>query len=260
MDQEWKEKKVNFERCHLFVKKAKADDCQAIVFPEMTLTGYTLEIEEASEKFKNENSVKSFGKLAKIYGIYIFFGTVISSNDSITLPSNSLCLATPQGKCNVIYDKIHPFSYANEDKYFRPGKNLCKVTICGFRIGAAICYDLRFPELFSIMAPNTDLIMIIANWPKKRIDHWYALLRARAIENQCYLVGVNRIGTDGNGIEYQKSSVIYSPQGVKIDAVKESKEIDIYQLDVDEVAKYRNEFPTLKDKRFYLYRKFLKIY
>lgn len=118
----------------------------------------------------------------------------------------------------------------------------------------AICSYLRFPEIFSAIASRVQLILVIANWPKKRLVHWYALLRARAFENQCFVVGVNRIGTDGNGIEYQKSSIIFSPQG---DTVKEKlvgHEMDIYQLDIVEVAKYRNDFPTIKDKRYSLYR------
>ena len=127
----------------------------------------------------------------------------------------------------------------------------------GLRIGCAICYDLRFPELYAAMAQDCDAIITIANWPQRRIAHWRTLLVARAIENQLFSFGVNRIGSDGNGLSYEKSSMAVSPEGTVLSPVVERGEMDIYEINPDEARSYRDNFPTVRDKRLELYRTFL---
>lgn len=157
-----------------------------------------------------------------------------------------------------MYEKTHPFSYAGEDTFYVTGKALGLMYFSGLRFGAAICYDLRFPEIFSAIARKIDAFIVIANWSKKRIDHWFSLLKARAIENQCYAIGVNRIGCDGNGIEYEKSTAIFDPLGIKLNPVDSDGDIHINDLDHSLVEKYREEFPTIADKRYSSYKNLYK--
>lgn len=228
-----------------------------VIFPEMTLTGYSMDIEEIAEPDVNSLTLKFFEKASKDNYMHIVFGAPISRNNAAYF-TNSLCLASPDGGANIVYQKTHPFSFADENKFFTPGQHLGFMDISGMRFGAAICYDLRLPEIFSAMARKIDAFIVIANWPKKRIDHWFSLLKARAIENQCYAIGVNRIGCDGNGIEYEKSTVIFDPLGIKLDAVGSDGDMDIYDLDRSLVEKYREEFPVIADKRYSFYRNLYK--
>ena len=253
LDQIWADKEANISRCKKFVTSALAASCNTIIFPEMTLTGYSLDAQKICESIDDSITLRWFSDLASKSRINIVFGAVLSNQES-SMPSNALCLAMSNGQSRVIYRKIHPFSYAQENEYYMAGADLNLMKVDDVLMAPAICYDLRFPEIFSAIASRVQLILVIANWPKKRLEHWYALLRARAIENQCFVVGVNRIGMDGNGIEYQKSSIIFSPQGDAVKPKSVGYEMDIYQLDIAEVAKYRDEFPTIKDKRYSLYR------
>jgi predicted amidohydrolase len=149
---------------------------------------------------------------------------------------------------------MHPFSFAGEDKVLEAGETLGYVDMPGMRLGSSICYDLRFPELYAAMAPYCHAAICIANWPASRVAHWRALLVARAIENQMYMIGVNRIGQDGNGLQYEKSSLIVGPDGMIIDPVYSSLEMDVYAIDAAETMHYRESFPTIRDKRYALYQ------
>ena len=126
---------------------------------------------------------------------------------------NTLVHLDPNGKLKTKYRKIHPFSYSTENKYYKAGKSPVITKISGMKIGLSICYDLRFPELFRFYAKaKVDLIINIANWPDTRIEHWRTLLKARAIENQCYVAGVNRVGDDPK-LHYNGYSSVFDPMG-----------------------------------------------
>jgi len=125
--------------------------------------------------------------------------------------------------------------------------------------GFAICYDLRFPELFSAMAEACDVIVVIANWPSSRVSHWNVLLRARAIETGSPVFGVNRTGIDGNNIDYgNNSSILVMPNGEVEDASFSSGNLSIYEIDKQQLKAYYNNFPTTRDKRYDLYEKILR--
>ena len=126
-------------------------------------------------------------------------------------PYNSFVLAGPDGTVHR-YRKIHPFSFGGEEKYFRPGTDFVTVDVEGLRVSLFVCYDLRFADEFWQLAHDTDVFLVPANWPAKRRLAWTTLLQARAIENQAYVVGVNRVG-DGNGIAYSGDSRIVDPLG-----------------------------------------------
>jgi predicted amidohydrolase len=221
----------------------------------MTLTGYSLDTAEICEQENNSLTLAEFSQLAKEYNVAIVFGACLFGTLT-KLPRNQLCLAQTNGSCKAIYTKVHPFSYAGEDKKLEAGDALGFAKVGAMEFGAALCYDLRFPELYAAMAPYTNSVITIANWPVARVDQWRALLMARAIENQLFMLGINRIGTDGNGLCYEKSSLVVNPYGKVLNPIVSSNEMDVYELDLQEASIFRAQLPSLRDKRYDLYHKF----
>jgi predicted amidohydrolase len=257
LDQVWQEKKANFDRCLLLMSQAKSYGCELVIFPEMTLTGYSLNMADIAEYEDKSLTINWFNDAASAIGLTIVFGACLC-NSVTGKPRNSFCMARPNHSFSITYSKVHPFSFAGEDKVLEAGNHLGMDRIGKLKIGATICYDLRFPELFSAMASDCDAIITIANWPERRVNHWRNLLIARAIENQCYMFGVNRIGVDGNGFQYQKSSLVVTPDGEVLKPTIPGYELDIYDIDPADVMNYRASFPTLRDKRYRLYSDLLK--
>jgi omega-amidase len=256
LDQKWLDKEKNILNCKKITNEIANDDCDLIIFPEMTLTGFSPETESIIEDVSNSETLKWFGALSKKNGINIIFGACLKEKTD-RQPFNMLCLADRDGDVKPLYSKIHLFSYANEDKCLAPGKEIITHKIDDIRFGLAICYDLRFPELFSIMANDCEAMIVIANWPAARADHWNTLLKARAIENECVVLGVNRVGNDGNGIVYEKGSIVITPDGSTKKPINSSLLFDIYHIEKQQINKYRNNFPTIQDKRFSLYKRYL---
>lgn len=254
LDQQWQAKETNLERCSDFIKEAKEKGSQLIIFPEMTLTGYSLEVSLIAEEENESRTLKQFGKLALESEIFIIFGACLL-DASTRKPRNVFCLARPDGTSEVVYAKVHPFSFVGEDRVLEAGNKLGISTIDCITVGAAVCYDLRFPELYAAMAPRVNAIVTIANWPLQRVQHWKSLLIARAIENQCFMLGVNRTGQDGNGLTYEKSSMAVNPDGIVLEPIWQSKYLDLYEIDPEEVRNFRAIFPTISDKRYSLYIK-----
>jgi predicted amidohydrolase len=218
----------------------------------MTLTGYSLAMGSIAEPVRTSETSKWFGGLAKEMATSIIFGAVHLTGET-GVAQNTLSLARADGTADIVYCKIHPFTYVGEDKVLKAGESVGMIDVAGLRCSCAICYDLRFPEIFSVIASQCNAMINIANWPAKRVDHWKALLIARAIENQYFVIGVNRIGTDGNGLQYVKSSMVVSPEGTVMRPLFSESEVDVYELDLKQVTEYRISFPTIQDKRFSLY-------
>lgn len=256
LDQRWQDKDANFSRCADFTREARARGCELTIFPEMTLTGYSLDMTASGEPEAGSSTLAHFGELAREVGHAIVFGACLI-NPATGRPRNQFCLASPDGASRAIYAKMHPFSFAGEDKVLEAGESVGTASTGKLRFGASICYDLRFPELYSAMASACNAAIAIANWPAKRVAHWRALLVARAIENQLYMLGVNRIGSDGNRLTYEKSSCVVAPDGTLLEPVLAGEELDIYDLDPDTADRYRTEFPTVRDKRYSLYNELL---
>ena len=242
LNQIWEDKEVNLIKCKKFIKKSKGLDL--IIFPEMTLTGFTNN-QKLAENFENSWSIKKFQKLAKENNIALIFGVILKGKSKA---KNSSIFIDNKGNILDVYTKIHPFSFANEDKYFESGDKVIKIDFENIKIGLSICYDLRFCNLYSFM-DDCNLIINIANWPSKRIDHWNTLLKARAIENQTYVIGVNRIGVDGNNLEYIESSKIFNANDDEIKYEKIDEEMKIYEIDLGWNKKFKESFNTIKDKR-----------
>ena len=241
---EWENKTVNKQKILSLLKK-KSDLGEILVFPEMTLTGFTMNTFQMAEDLKGD-TITFFSGLAKRFQTNVFAGVIERDSRNYF---NSLVHLNPGGKLKAIYRKIHPFSYSTENKYYKGGELPTIATISGIKIGLSICYDLRFPELFRLYAKEkVDLIINIANWPDTRIEHWRTLLKARAIENQCYVAGVNRVGKDPKLI-YNGYSSIFDPMGKEIVSKKDKEIILTADIDKNYVKAVRKQLPFLDDMK-----------
>ena len=255
LNQSWENKAENKQKVEktLALIAEHSSDTNLVVYPEMTLTGFTMESQKVKEDEHSSETITFFKEQAKKYKVSIAFGVVLSKGEKAT---NNLVVVREQGVL-ATYAKIHPFSYAGEDNYYQAGDELKKVIIGGATIGLTICYDLRFPELYQAYSKDCSVILNIANWPERRVSHWRALNKARAIENQVFMIAVNRIGTDGKGLQYVFSSNIVSPYGEELKGTSLSEEVVVYDLDLEEVAQYRAEFPVKNDRKITLYKEIL---
>lgn len=255
LNQLWEDKVSNYNQCKNYIINASNRNANLIIFPEMTLTGFSMNIKKNAEEDNSSETIKKFIQLAKEYNIAIIFGLTIKS--TLNKGLNTAIFIDNNGDIKSKYVKIHPFSFANEDKYFTSGEDLKKINYFNFDLSLTICYDLRFPEIYSALAKDCNLIINIANWPRKRIDHWKVLLKARAIENQIYLIGVNRTGKDGNNLEYIESSDIISPNGEILSPIFKDEKLKIYTVDKNYIQDFKNNFNTTKDRKTDLYKKVL---
>jgi len=251
LDQKWEDKAYNMQRCTELTARAAECGADLVIYPEMTLTGFTLNTELSAENPEHSPSLLGLSALAKQNKIALVAGMVMSSADKA---ENTLIAFSDNGAEQARYVKIHPFSFAGEDRFFRPGNMLAKMKLQEFTLGFSICYDLRFPELYSALAKDCDVLINIANWPKRRVAHWRALLQARAIENQTFVIGVNRIGVDGNDLEYEHSTIIVNSNGELITPVLTEGEMDVYEISHQELLNFRHEFSTRQDRLPHLYR------
>lgn len=255
LNQSWENKAENKQKVGetLALIAEHCTNTDLVVYPEMTLTGFTMESQKVKEDELSSETITFFKEQAKKYKVSIAFGVVLSKGEKAT---NNLVVVSEQGVL-ATYAKIHPFSYAGENDYYQAGDELKKLTIGGATIGLTICYDLRFPELYQAYSKDCSVILNIANWPERRVPHWWALIKARAIENQVFMVGVNRIGKDGNGLLYVTSSHIVSPYGEVLKGTSLSEEVTLYELNLEEVTQYRTEFPVKNDRKTTLYKNLL---
>ena len=242
LNQSWENKAENKQKVGetLALIAEHCTNTDLVVYPEMTLTGFTMESQKVKEDELSSETITFFKEQAQKYKVSIAFGVVLSKGEKAT---NNLVVVSEQGVL-ATYAKIHPFSYAGEDNYYQAGDELKKLTIGGATIGLTICYDLRFPELYQAYSKDCYVILNIANWPERRVSHWRALNKARAIENQVFMIAVNRIGTDGKGLQYVFSSHIVSPYGEELKGTSLSEEVVVYDRNLEEVAQYRAEFPV----------------
>ena len=217
------------------------DDIDVIVLPEMFSTGFTMSpqnipIEEGSITLSWMIEIAA-RKNSAIIGSIVYY-----ENETYF---NRLFFVKPDGEIST-YDKRHTFTLAGEHKKYRSGKKRLVVAYKGFNFCPLICYDLRFP-VWSRNTENIDILLYSANWPAPRINAWDVLLKARAIENMVFCIGVNRIGEDNEGHEYPGHTSIYSPLGNEI-ALSKKEEILIVEVTKNEIEKLRSKLTFLKDR------------
>lgn len=239
----WENKSASQEKIENLLKQCNG--LNLLIFPEMTLTGFTMKSKEFSEEL-NEETHLFFSTIAKKLKCAVFYGVIEKGKRK---NFNTLVHLNNQGLIINTYRKIHPFSYSKEDIFFGKGKEPILTKVKGFKIGLSICYDLRFPELYRFYAKDkADLIVDIANWPDTRIEHWRTLLKARAIENQCYAIGVNRVGDDPK-LHYNGFSSVFDPMGKEIVAVENEEKVIVAEIDRSYVENVRQRLPFLKDMK-----------
>jgi predicted amidohydrolase len=237
----WESKSLNLNNLERLVLPL-AGKTDIVILPEMFNTGFTMNVTAHSEPPDGE-TYKWMSALSIKYGFAIC-GTYIVKEGQIVF--NRWAFAGPEGEYHF-YDKRHTFTMGDEDKYFSQGNTRIVFNYRGFRISPYICYDLRFP-VWSRNRNDTDLMIYSANWPTARRNVWNILLRARAIENQCFVAGSNRIGTDGNGISYSGDSAIIDPRGDIIAMADAGLEQFITaDISIKELHEFRKKFPVLND-------------
>ena len=254
LNQIWEDKELNIKECESYIEKASNNKADLIIFPEMTLTGFSMDIKLIGEKKESSASVMRFQKMAKMYNIAIVFGVVYLNNNQAT---NNLIFVEKSGKLIMQYAKIHPFTFSGEDKAYQGGNKIGLAQFNDYTVGLSICYDLRFPELYSALGNTSDFIINIANWPKRRVNHWHSLLKARAIENQLYCIGVNRTGLDGNGLEYEESSLIFNANGESLFPSYTYKLMNMFVVDLHWTKLFKGKFNTRQDRKVELYKKII---
>jgi omega-amidase len=238
---EWENKASNFGKLDGLMSPLR-NRTDIVILPEMFNTGFTMDPGRFSEMPAGETL--TWMMRAAIAGNFGVCGSYMVEDRGKFF--NRWVFVSPLEEI-WYYDKRHLFSMGDEDKFFSAGKSRLVFTFRNVRISPFICYDLRFP-VWSRNRNEYDLAVYSANWPEVRIDVWNTLLRARAIENQCFVAGSNRIGTDPNGISYCGESAIIGPRGEIIVSGGTNKECSVSaELSMSELAEFRIKFPVLED-------------
>jgi omega-amidase len=242
----WENKVANYSRVHKLLAANKPERDSLVLLPEMFATGFSMNV-PAIDEGANADTEKFLAHLAQEFGIFIIGGVVNRAPDGRGF--NQALVVGPTGKTVARYSKMQPFSLGGESKNYMAGDQSVFFAWRELKVAPFICYDLRFPELFrSAVRGGAQLFTVIANWPIMRIHHWVTLLQARAIENQAYVAGVNRCGTDPK-FTYNGRSVIVDPHGAILADAGDGERIISADISPEVVIKWRAEFPALQDIR-----------
>ena len=252
-DLAWENRADNLRSFEEKIKNIK-ERTEVVILPEMFNTGFSMNPKKLAESMDGE-TVQWMKRLAKQKGVILTGSLIIEEAGNYF---NRLVWMLPSGEFGV-YDKRHRFGYAGEDQQFAAGNKRLIASVKGWRVNLQVCYDLRFPVWArqQVIAMNDlpgssdefeyDVLIYVANWPERRMHAWTTLLQARAIENQCYTIGVNRVGKDGNDIGYNGNSMIVDPLGEIIYQKPESEDVFTYALNKEKLHDVRSKFPFLKD-------------
>lgn len=241
----WEDPQANFEHLRPWVRTAAEAGARLLALPEMYSHGFSMATDRISEPPGGPSST-FLQEQAQEHDIWLA-GSVPEKAAGADRPHNTLLLAGPGGELHR-YQKIHPFSYAGEHKNYRAGENFVTVDLEGLRLTLFVCYDLRFADEFWATAEQTDAYLVVANWPEPRRHHWTTLLAARAIENQAYVVGVNRVGTDKK-LRYTGDSRILDPMGNILASASLGESLLLAEVDPEVVRETRASFPFAQDRR-----------
>lgn len=245
----WHDREANFAHLAPMIAGAVASGARLVLLTETFSTGFSFESPDIAEAQGGPSS-QFLTEMATTHRVWVGGSCPEIAPDSPAddqRPSNVFVLVAPDGTAHR-YRKIHPFSHADEQRYVRPGAGFVTIDVEGIRCSLFVCYDLRFGDEFWPLAHDTDAYLVVANWPEKRRLHWSTLLRARAIENQAYVVGVNRVGT-GGGLDYSGDSAIVDPLGEVLATGAGGETILLADLDPAHVAATRDHFRFLQDRR-----------
>ena len=241
----WENKPANFDKVRELMRRTTPQANSLVVLPEMFATGFSMNVAGIAEMYHGETE-QFLEEQAKTHGVYLIGGAAMRSNNGQA--RNKALIFGPSGGLIGFYAKMRPFAPGGEAEHYVPGERTTAIKCGEVTVAPFVCYDLRFPELFRQVAAShrPELFAVIASWPEKRINHWVRLLQARAIENQAYVMGVNRIGTDPF-YAYSGRSIIVDFNGEIVADAGESEGMIQATLDLEQLAKYRKGLPFLAD-------------
>ena len=249
-DLSWENKKANLQMLEEKIKRI-SQRTELVILPEMFPTGFSMKTHELAEAMNGE-TVEWMKRIASEEKIIITGSVIIKEENNFY---NRLIWMLPNGEYGI-YDKRHLFGFGKEDEHYSSGNKRLIAQAKGWKINLQVCYDLRFP-VWSRQAPSLleraegevefDLLIYVANWPERRSHAWKTLLTARAIENQSYVVGVNRVGKDGNDIYHSGNSMIIDPLGEVLYHKADDEDVFTITLNNEHLQKVRQQFPFLKD-------------
>jgi predicted amidohydrolase len=246
-EQSWEQKQANLNHYEALLQSIEVTDI--VVLPEMFHTGFTMNAVELAEEGEDGVALTWLKKMSKAKNA-AFYTSYIAKEDEFYF--NRGVFVEPNGRITH-YDKRKLFTLASEEKTYKAGKVKSRILYKGWKIQFQICYDLRFPEIsrngmVDHKSAKFDVLIYVANWPERRNSHWKSLLQARAIENQCYVVGVNRVGVDGKELTYSGDSAVYNANGSMISNIESFQEIvQIVELDYKDLTEFRSQLAFLKD-------------
>ena len=225
---------------------------EIVVLPEMFSTGFSMKPELLAETMEGE-TIEWMKRVSRENGIVLTGSIMIKDDDNYY---NRLVWMLPNGQYGY-YDKRHLFAFGEEDKHYSAGNKRLIASVKGWKINLQVCYDLRFP-VWARQSPLSsrrgdgseveyDVLIYVANWPERRSHAWKTLLCARAIENQCYVVGVNRVGTDANNIAYSGNSLVIDPLGQVLYHMADEEDVNTITLQKEMLDDVRSKFPFWKD-------------
>lgn len=249
LDVAWEDVPANHARASRLLGEAAALGARLAILPEMFATGFSMDGRRIAQP--EGGPTESFlRERAAALGLHLLAGVAEAAEP---LPANRALLVSPDGSVRR-YTKIHPFSFAGEERVMASGAGVATWEVEGLRVTPLVCYDLRFPEPFRLAADDTDLFAVIANWPERRRHHWSLLLKARAVENLAYVAGVNRVG-EGDALRYLGDSALVGPWGETVVAAAEQEVVLVADVSPAAVAEARRRFPVLSDRRPGSYRR-----
>jgi predicted amidohydrolase len=241
----WEDKEANL---HMLQQKINGieDKTEIVILPEMFSTGFSMQPQLFAETMQGD-TIDWMQRVSKENGI-VLTGSVIIEEDGNYF--NRLIWMLPNGQYGY-YNKRHLFAYGEEDKHYTAGNKRLIASVKGWKINVQVCYDLRFP-VWARQRPaendtEYDVLIYVANWPEKRSHAWKTLLCARAIENQCYVIGVNRVGSDGNKIYHSGNSLVIDPLGQVLYHMADEEDINTITLSKEKLEELRARFPFWKD-------------
>ena len=249
LDIAWENPAENFHSAGALVREAMDRGARVLVLPELFATGFSMRSEvmaaHAAEvrAFLAETAVKN--------KVWVIGGY---AEPGVVRPANACGIFAPNGDEVLHYRKIHPFSLASEPEHYEAGRDVCTLEIERVRVTPLICYDLRFPELFRATATATDLYVVIANWPARRAHAWRTLLAARAIDDQAWVLGVNRVG-DAEGHPHRGDTTLLDPWGEVVATLADEEGVVTGEVDAAVVRDARERFSFLDDRRPEVYRR-----
>jgi predicted amidohydrolase len=243
----WENKPANFEKVRRLLAQASPEKDSLVVLPEMFATGFSMNVKAIAEQYGGETE-QFLASVAREFAIRLIAGAAMRCHDGKV--RNKALVFSPEGKLIAFYAKMHPFTPGGEADHYTAGEQPVAFRWGECTVSPFVCYDLRFPEIFREAAAvhQPELFTVIASWPEKRIQHWIRLLQARAIENQAYVLGVNRVGSDPY-YAYSGRSMIVDPLGEILADAGENEGFIQAEVDLANLRKYREGLPFLVDMR-----------